>query len=141
MAGGGGAGGAGARRGSGGAVADPGAPAVQALVRGDPAGYAARELAERRAIGLPPAVTTAGITGPLAAVTAVLAALELSPSTVVNGPVPLPATDTDEPWRTVLRAPVDQAGDLARALHAVASARSARRETPVRIQIDPRDLG
>ncbi len=40
----------------GGAVvlsADPAAPAVQALVRGDPAGHAARELAERRELGCP----------------------------------------------------------------------------------------
>jgi primosomal protein N' (replication factor Y) (superfamily II helicase) len=129
--------------------ADPGAPAVQALVRGDPAGYATRELAERQAIGLPPAVTAAGVTGPLVAVTAVLAALELPPATVVNGPVPLPATlpvtlpvtPAGELWRTVLRVPVDQTGDLSRRLHAVAAARSARRQAPVRIQVDPRDLG
>ena len=37
-------------------VGSPTAPAVQALVRADPAGFAERELAARRVAGLPPAV-------------------------------------------------------------------------------------
>ncbi len=134
--------------------ADPGAPAVQALVRGDPAGYAARELAERSAIGLPPAVTAASITGALTAVTAVLQALQLPPAVVVNGPVPLEPAEPGRPhpgrtdpgsdeelWRAVVRVPPAGAGELAHRLAAVAAARSARREGVVRIQVDPRDLG
>ena len=37
---------------------------VQALIRWDPHGYAERELAERAALHLPPAVRIAQLTGP-----------------------------------------------------------------------------
>ena len=61
----------------GGAVivgADSGVPAVQALVRWDPAGFAARELAERTELGFPPAVRMASLTGTASAVADLLAA-------------------------------------------------------------------
>ncbi len=44
-------------------VGDPAHPAVQALVRWDPAGFAAREAAQRREAHLPPASRLATITG------------------------------------------------------------------------------
>ena len=71
-------------------AADPSAPAVQALVRGDPAGYAARELAERRELRLPPGAAVASVTGDPAAVTDFVAALDLPAGTSVLGPVPMP---------------------------------------------------
>jgi primosomal protein N' (replication factor Y) len=67
--------------------ADAGAVAVQALVRGDPAGHAARELAERTELGLPPAVAAATITGTAAAVAAFQALLQLPEGVEVLGPV------------------------------------------------------
>jgi primosomal protein N' (replication factor Y) len=133
--------------------ADPGVPAVQALVRGDPAGYAARELAERTELGLPPAIAAATVTGDAAAVTGFLALLEVPPGTEVLGPVPIdadgpggprrPADDGAEPpVRLVLRAPRTRADALAGALRAAQAVRSARRDTgAVRVRVDPRDLG
>jgi primosomal protein N' (replication factor Y) len=54
-----------------------GAPVpTQALVRWDPAGFAARELAERAALGFPPAAAMASLQGPPGAVAAFLAHLE-----------------------------------------------------------------
>ncbi|MEY3734623.1 MAG: hypothetical protein RL347_1982, partial [Actinomycetota bacterium] len=44
-------------------TADAALPVVQALIRWDPAWLAARELAERRELGLPPAVRSATVTG------------------------------------------------------------------------------
>ena len=44
-------------------VADGALAAVQALLRWDPAWFAARELAERRELGFPPAVRMASVTG------------------------------------------------------------------------------
>lgn len=46
-------------------VGSPSAPAVQALVRADPAGFAERELDARRTAGLPPAVHCAVIEAPI----------------------------------------------------------------------------
>ena len=68
--------------------ADPGAPAVQALVRSDPAGFAERELAERTELQLPPAAAVATLDGPPAAVRSMLDLLRLPEGTAVLGPVP-----------------------------------------------------
>jgi primosomal protein N' (replication factor Y) len=87
-------------------------------------------------------------------VTAVLQALQLPPAVMVNGPVPLEPAEPGRPhpgrtdpgndeevWRAVVRVPPAGAGELVHRLAAVASARSARHEGVVRIQVDPRDLG
>jgi len=145
-----------------GVCADPSAPAVQALVRGDPAGLAAHELEQRGSLapggiggrlGLPPSVTAASLLGSAESVAGLLAAAQLPPSTQVDGPVPVD-DDGRRPSRTVagsapaeqvryvLRVPLTDGAELARALHAAAAVRSARRDPgPVRMQIDPRDLG
>ena len=65
---------------------DPTEP-MRALVRFDAAAYADAELAERREVGLPPAVRTALIQGPAATVEKFMAALELPDSVRRNGPV------------------------------------------------------
>jgi primosomal protein N' (replication factor Y) len=68
--------------------ADPVAPAVQALIRADPPGFAARELAERAELGLPPAVTAATLTGLPDAVRGLLELARLPEAASVLGPAP-----------------------------------------------------
>jgi primosomal protein N' (replication factor Y) len=118
--------------------ADAGVPAVQALVRWDPAGAADRELAERRELGFPPLARMAALAGPPEAVGEVLSGAQLPESAQVIGPVPVDA-DTE---RMLIRVPRSEGADLAARLKAAAAGRSARRSAaPVRIQLDPRELG
>jgi primosomal protein N' (replication factor Y) len=126
--------------------ADPAAPAVQALVRSDPGGFADRERVERSELGLPPGVVAASVTGTPEAVRSLLAVAALPPAATVLGPVPVEerpgAVAGDPAVRALLRAPRADGAALARALHDAAAVRSARREPgAVRIQVDPRDLG
>ena len=69
-------------------VADGAQPAVQALVRWDPATYADRELAERAELRFPPAARMAAVSGPPQAVAALLAALTLPSDAELLGPLP-----------------------------------------------------
>ena len=117
-------------------VADRGLVPVQALVRWDPAGAAERELAERTALGFPPATRMASVEGPPAAVAELLAALPEGARADVLGPVP--AGEGTE--RVLLRAARSDAGGLAAALKAAAGVRSARKAEPVRVELDPRTL-
>lgn len=127
-------------------VADGSLPAVQALLRADPDWYAERELAERRALGFPPAVRVATVTGAPDAVADLLAAAAVPDGTEVLGPVPAePARPGrgggPEQERMLLRVPRRAGAELAAALHAAAGVRSARKAPdPVRIQVDPLDL-
>jgi len=137
--------------------ADPAAPAVQALIRSDPGGFAARELAERAELGLPPAAAVATVDGAPAAVRSFLDVARLPAGAVVLGPVPHPPhlpqshqhphqlrpqpVGVPEQVRMVLRVATAEGAALARALRDAAAVRSARREPAVRVQIDPRDLG
>ncbi|HEX2808316.1 MAG TPA: primosome assembly protein PriA, partial [Kineosporiaceae bacterium] len=121
--------------------ADPAAPAVQALVRSDPGGFADRELVERTELKLPPAVTAATVTGPSAAVRSFLDLARLPPEATVLGPVPIEGEAEDQ-VRAVLRVSRADGEALAGALRDAAAVRSARRDPgAVRVQIDPRDLG
>lgn len=120
-------------------MADPGAPAVQTLVRWDPHGFAARELTERQELGFPPAMRLAVLTGPGAAVEELLNAARLPAAVHRLGPVPTGAGDET---RAVLRVARAQGNDLAAALRAGAGIRSARKAAgSVRIQVDPAALG
>ncbi len=142
--------------------ADPEAPAVQALVRGDPVGFAERELSERQELGLPPCVAAASVTGEPEPVAEFLAGATLPPGTQTLGPIPVDEVPGDGgpstrgsanrgaggaagdlgTVRYVLRARREQAGPLAAALHEAAAARSARRRPGlVRVRMDPLDLG
>ena len=138
------------------AVGDPSHPALQALVRWDPAGLAEREAAERVSAHLPPASRVAVLTGAREAVESAAAALVLPSGTEVLGPVavhdrgPHPtARDQDpqgslleeDPVRLVVRVPRRTGPDLSRALREVQGVRSARKLAPVRVQIDPVALG
>ncbi|WP_215815728.1 primosomal protein N' [Pimelobacter sp. 30-1] len=119
------------------AVGDPAVPALQALVRWDPAGFAAREAEERREARLPPAARVATIRGAPGALDDVLTLLDLPAPGEVLGPVP---TRDDEVERVVVRVPRSQGADLARALAEAQRLRSARKLDPVRIQVDPAEL-
>jgi primosomal protein N' (replication factor Y) len=127
-------------------LADPALAAVQALVRYDPAGFAARELAEREALHLPPAWRLAELTGQPSDVADLLRRSPVPPGATVLGPVPVPAPRRGPEADTRVRAlvVVDRAAGagLAAALHAGASVRSARKEGgPVTVRIDPVVLG
>ncbi|WP_280457512.1 hypothetical protein [Nocardia carnea] len=137
-------------------MADPGIPTVQALLRWDPAGHAAAELAQRTEVGFPPAVRIAAIDGPPDAVAGLLAVTELPAAAEVLGPVPLPATARRpsgsgagddhggpvEVERVLLRVPRRHGGALARALTAAQAVRSSQRaEYSARVQFDPLNIG
>jgi primosomal protein N' (replication factor Y) (superfamily II helicase) len=118
-------------------VADGGLAPVQALIRFDPGWLAARDLAERRALGFPPAVRMASLSGSPAAVADLLEVARLPETAELLGPVP--AADEDE--RYLVRVPRGDGRRLADALHAAVGVRSARKSPdPVRVQIDPQEL-
>ncbi|MGP4110979.1 primosomal protein N' [Streptomyces sp. 4N509B] len=135
-------------------VADPTLPAVQSLVRWDPAGHARRELAERAFLGFPPVSRLATVTGPAETVDGLLAAAPLPPEAEVLGPVPLPVAEPGSPRRTgqpppgeqwhraLVRVPPGSGGALAAALKTGQAARLARREGPAAwVRVDPPDIG
>jgi primosomal protein N' (replication factor Y) len=120
-------------------MAESAAPAVQALIRWDPHGFAARELMDRQELGFPPAVRLAVLTGPGTAVAELLTEARLPADAAVLGPI---ATGTENDARAVIRVSRAQGGDLAAALRAGAGVRSVRKAAgAVRIQIDPALLG
>ena len=131
-------------------VAEPTLRPVQALVRWDPAGFAATELDERAELGFPPVSRMASLTGSPAAVADLLALIRLPPGTDVLGPVELPqgGARTGGPGgaepleRVLLRVAPGQGSALATAVKSAYAARMARKQTdPVRIRIDPLDIG
>ncbi len=129
-------------------VAESNLPAVQALVRWDPAGHAGAELDARTELGLPPAVRMAALDGEPAALRDLVEAAHLPDAADVLGPVELPPGTrlpgaeerTERAERTLVRVPRPAGRDLARALQQAQSVRGARRERePVRILLDPHD--
>jgi primosomal protein N' (replication factor Y) len=116
-------------------VGDPAEPALQALVRWDPAGFAAREAEERRTANLPPAARIATIAGDAGAVDDALTLLALPESGDVLGPLP----DGDEE-RVVVRVPRRDGPALSAALGELQRVRSARKLEAVRIQVDPPEI-
>jgi primosomal protein N' (replication factor Y) len=126
-------------------LADSSLRAVQALIRFDPFGHAEHELAERAALGFPPAVTIAEVLGEGDAVDELIAATAMPPNAQVLGPVPV-AADRAGPAgsgdvRALIRVPRSAGADLAAALHDAQGVRSARKAPVVRVRIDPVDLG
>lgn len=128
-------------------VADATAAPVQALVRWDALGFAARELAERAELGFPPVSRMAAVTGPPAGVADLLALARLPQGTDILGPVPVraparAASTDDPPERVLLRVAPGQGAALAKALKAAQAARLVRRRPePVQIRVDPLDIG
>ncbi|TBL29261.1 primosome assembly protein PriA, partial [Verrucosispora sp. SN26_14.1] len=118
-------------------VADGALAPVQALLRWDPGWFAARELAERRELGFPPAMRMASVTGLPVAVADLLAQARLPEEAELLGPVP---ADGDRE-RMLVRVPRARAAAMAEALHAAAGSRTARKAAePVRLQVDPLTL-
>nr|WP_228536675.1 primosomal protein N' [Nocardia sp. XZ_19_231] len=132
-------------------MAEPSLPTVQALVRWDPVNHAAAELEARAEVGFPPAVRLAAVDGTTASIAELLDATTLPDGTEVLGPVPLPPTarkpfsGADSPAeveRMLLRVPRSDGAPLARALTAAQAVRSSHRsDAPLRVQIDPVDIG
>ena len=121
-------------------VADAALPAVQALIRWDPATHAERELAEREVLGFPPAVRMAAVTGPAAVVEAFLAETDLPAGAELIGPVALGGNEPDK-VRGLIRIPRSGGLALAAALRAAMAARTARKlPGQIRIQLDPAEL-
>jgi primosomal protein N' (replication factor Y) len=127
-------------------TAEPGLPVVQALVRWDPAGHAAAELAGRTEVGFPPAVRMAAVEGAPDAVAAVADAVEHAGDGVgpveVLGPIELDPVDGEVRERLLLRVPRARGRALAAALHAAQAGRTARKAAdPVRVRLDPAEIG
>jgi primosomal protein N' (replication factor Y) len=122
------------------AVGDPGLPALQALVRWDPAGFAARELATRSEAHLPPASRMATVTGDEEAVADAMNLLAAPANTEVLGPVTV-GDPADPELRMVLRVPRAEGVALAAALGELQQLRSSRKLAAVRVQVDPPSLG
>ncbi|WP_404382356.1 primosomal protein N' [Knoellia locipacati] len=111
-------------------------PAVEALVRWDPAWFSERELSERRELSLPPTARVATLTGARAALRSAVDEMRLGESVRVLGPLPVDA-DTE---RLVLSSPLADGPALAAEVAAMRARRSARKEsTPVTARLDPRD--
>ena len=132
-------------------LAEASLPAVQALVRWDPVGFAERELAERAELGFPPAVRMAAVTGPSTAVAEFVGSAALPDRAEILGPIPAeiqgPAgpngaePDPEPAERALIRIPRTDGLALARALHAAQAARSARKDgAAVRVQLDPAEV-
>jgi len=128
-------------------VADGALPAVQALIRWDPATHADRELAERAELRFPPASRMAAVSGPEQAVAALLEVLELPARAELLGPLPAadgrtgPAGPGREAIRYLVRVPRSEGTALALALRAAQAVRSAAKEPgAVRVQLDPAAL-
>jgi primosomal protein N' (replication factor Y) len=125
------------------AVGESSARALQALVRVDPAGFAARELAERAEARFPPAVRMVAVDGRADALEEFLGLLRLPAHAEVMGPVDLLAQPGADPTvsRLMLRAPRPEGAALAIAAKEVAAIRSARKsDSPLRIRVDPISL-
>ena len=125
------------------AVGESSSRALQALVRVDPGGFAARELADRAAAHFPPAAKLVRIEGPSAALAEFLELADLPAATEVLGPVEVtgPAGSEPSPPRLTLRGPVAEGAKLVHAAKDVASIRSARKsDGALRIVVDPAAL-
>jgi primosomal protein N' (replication factor Y) len=129
-------------------VGDPANPALQVLVRWDPAGFAEREAEERRSAHLPPASRLAVLSGPEEAVEAAVAVLALPTGAELLGPVPElqtgrpPGVTDEEPRvRAVVRVPRRSGPALSVALKEMQGVRAARKLPAVRVQVDPYALG
>jgi primosomal protein N' (replication factor Y) (superfamily II helicase) len=123
-------------------VAEAALPVAQALIRWDPVTHAERELAEREALGFPPAVRMAAVTGAAEAVAGFLAGTELPAEAEVIGTVPAGADkEGANKVQALIRIPRRGGLALAAALRQAQAARAARKDTgQVRVQLDPADL-
>ncbi len=132
-------------------MAEPSVPTVQALVRWDPLGHARFELESRIEVRFPPAVRFAAIDGTTESIAELLREAQLPEGVEILGPVPLPPgarkpfSSGDSPAeveRMILRVDRAHGAALSRALGAAQAVRSTHRsDAPLRVQIDPIDIG
>ncbi|OUZ09802.1 hypothetical protein BHE97_09905 [Aeromicrobium sp. PE09-221] len=115
------------------AVGDP--AVLQALIRADPAGLAARQLAERAETHLPPIGRLVTIDA-APEVVAESARRDWTPHTEILGPVPVDAVRE----RLILRAPRREGLALARLVKEASAQRSAAKLPAWRVQVDPIDF-
>ena len=134
------------------AVGESSGRALQALVRVDPAGLAARELVDRAEAHFPPAAKLVTVEGRPDALAEFVELASLPPHAEVLGPVVLPperrpgdlsgAHTETLLSRLTLRAPKSEGAALVRAVKDVSSVRSARKsEGALRIRVDPVAIG
>lgn len=117
---------------------------VEALVRWQPAWLAERELVARRALGLPPTVSMAIVSGPRRAVAQVIETVSGQVGVDVLDPVPFPAGGEQDPQRVhvALRVPSEHRSALTGALIAARATRSARKDPdPVSVHMDDGGVG
>src|SRR3954454_5496597 len=134
-------------------------PVVEALVRWDPAWFAARELAERAELSLPPTVRMAQLVGSRHALQDALQRSDLPADIERLGPLPLSpgsaaagrgtgagrgaGTDGgqgEDRLQVLLRSPLHEGSVLTSALVAMRAVRSARKEREaVTVRVDPSD--
>jgi primosomal protein N' (replication factor Y) (superfamily II helicase) len=130
------------------AVGESSGRALQALVRVDPGGFAARELDERAAARFPPAVTLITVEGPAEALDEFISLAEPPQHTELLGPVEPdlqgPPADGSAAiiQRLTMRAPLTEGAELIRTAKEAAAIRTARKsEGSLRIKVNPVDLG
>jgi primosomal protein N' (replication factor Y) (superfamily II helicase) len=131
------------------AVGESSGRALQALVRVDPGGFAARELEERAAARFPPAVTLITVEGPAEALDEFISLAEPPQHTELLGPVepdlqgpPADGGSAAVIQRLTIRAPLAEGAELIRAAKEAAAIRTARKsEGSLRIKVNPVDLG
>jgi primosomal protein N' (replication factor Y) len=125
------------------AVGESAGRALQALVRVDPAGFAARELGERAAARFPPAAKLITIEGSALALEEFASLLHAPSNAEFLGPVDRATGNESEPTvlQLTLRAPLAEGAQLVSAVKEAAAVRTARKsEGPLRIRVDPLDL-
>ncbi len=115
-------------------VADSEHPAVQALIRHDPAGFASREFEQRTQVQLPPAIRLAVLSGAQTDIDDVIEMAAFSEEVEMRGPVP----GKDGQVRMLVTVEKQSGLKLAETLKAVTAARSAKRKgAQVNVRIDP----
>ncbi len=120
--------------------ADSGLAAVQALIRWDPGWHAELELASRRELGFPPAVSMGAVDGSSAGLRSFLDDLDLPPGAEVLGPVEVGA-QAEPAERALIRIELGRGRQLAATLAAARAMRSARKDpAAVRVRMDPVEL-
>ncbi len=126
------------------AVAASDSRTVQALVRLDPAGFAERELEDRRSAGFPPARRMAVVEGEAAAVAEAARQVEAAGDLELLGPVelglqaPHPGADQVCWHRLLVSSPATRSATLTSTLRALQGVRSAKKDQrPLRVRLDP----
>ena len=121
-------------------VADAAMRVVQALVRWDPGAFATHELAERQALGLPPARRFVSVTGQTEVVAEFRRMVELPEGSDTFGPVARPTRTAESQSAWLVSAAPGRAAELATRLHQALSRLTVRKRPVPRVQVDPADF-